>query len=57
MLRIRAAAVCNRCKVNMPISIVFSMVRCEKGQYLSISLGIGHRSYTIFSNENRRPSY
>jgi len=32
MLKIRATAVCNCCKVNMSISIVFSVLSCESGQ-------------------------
>ena len=31
MLKILATAVCNRCKVSMPISVVFSVVSCKSG--------------------------
>jgi len=32
MLKIRTTAVCNCCKVNLPISVVFSVVSSESGQ-------------------------
>jgi len=32
MLKIRETAVCNLCKVNMTISVLFSVVSCKSGQ-------------------------
>jgi len=50
MLKIRATAVCNRCTVNMSISVVFSVVSCESGQnepIISIRIGLSLRKHPM----------